>query len=417
MPSNRDMSMRYEARKREDSRYRSKHNIPCYEYHGMPDVKEKSGYYKDNQIAFWSGHIFFKVSFQSGKLRLRRYHYDNIQRPETHILTAIDVPKGLKIDSGAKVSWFYTNKLLLLRFDDFPRKGCYAIAHCSYPPEVVAHLRKTMYGFLAEQHNAAVEKYRSDDDLIDKLRTEIQTEKERNTQSHTKDRSDSGSIKKLRKKIDIEKQRTTKLHSDVEYLKYQRATQQELHERELRELEKKHKQELSTRSQTLIDERLLKSTDFTFVCNDGKQVRAPRAVLASFWPRFENENSCQEKQKNVTTLNYSSEIVELMLSNLNGCKLECTKNQAFSLMHLALTYQLPELFQKVFKKLEQKLSVTEHILAWRVAALARNQEAQDFLTMRIVSMKGKKRKRHEIESIGGDEGLEMFIRVVAQRQV
>lgn len=452
------MLLRYEARKMEDSRYRNKHNIPCNEYHAMPNVKEKSGYYKDKQIAFWSGSFFFKVIFQSGKLRLRRYQEDNIQRPETHILTDIDVPKGFKMDSGAKVSWFYTDKLLLLKFDDFPRNGCYAIAHRLYPPEVVAHLRKTMYGFLAEQHNAAVKKYRSEVESIKKLRTEIQTGEKCNTKLHAKDGSDSGLkklrteiktekaptkacnnaglieklrteietakkrdtqwltkacsdadlIKKLRKEIDIEKQRTTKLHSDVEYLEYQRVTHQQLHEQELRDLDKKHKQ----------DERLLKFTDFTFVCNNGKQIRAPKAVLASFWPRSEKliNSSCQEmQQKNEMTLNYSSEIVQLMLSDFYGFKIEFTKPQAFALLHLAVVYQLQELFQKVFmalgRQFKKNMSQSESVLIFKIMSLADQQEPKDFSSMLLaIKSNGKKRKREEYEAVGRNEALKALVK-------
>lgn len=112
------------------------------------------------------------------------------------------------------------------------------------------------------------------------------------------------------------------------------------------------------------------------------------------------------------TLDHSSDIVDLMLSDLYGRKVELTQAQEFPLMQLADMNQLSELSKIAFLKLKEsknELKVTDCIGGWRRAQTGNDEEARDIFSKLIVAKsKGKKRVREEFEAIDRDEALELF---------
>lgn len=396
----------------------------------MSNTKEKNQFYRDNQISLKvNDSTTSTISFQSGILQLTRSDAVDKAEPETHNLIDLDTPEKVRLVTGANIRWFYNKEMLYMRFCDFAEDGgCFAITHGSKLP-LVAHLPKAMYDTLAHQHDAAVDKEQSDTASREGLNKELQSAKEQ-----------CGRMKSTRHDYELQIRRRTAYHqSEVDELKTshkeeltklkEEITNERIlmeqaeslrkpfmisHERSLKKLSDDiHRNKLSTLRDS-------KFADFTIACNDGKKLRAHKNVLSSFWPFFEKmmENSCKETEEDELTLDHPSETVELMLSDLYGCKIEFTHIQAFPLVQLAGMYQLPELSQMAFKKIkhsEKKLKLSECIEGWRRARMGGHDEARDFFSKLIVAKsKGKKRAREEFEAMDKEETLELFLDSMAK---
>lgn len=330
---------------------------------------ELTSRYTNSTLQFELGDDLFVLEFAQGILELTRKDFFS-RIPGRHTWTNLSALSHIDFATDANVRWFCADAILYICFSDVP-EGCYAITLRSESPQAT-HIPKPIFENVSRYHGVV---------------RELALRKEE--------------IKKDREKLSNDRVVLSSASS-------MHALHADCLERERKKVaDSDHRNKLCT----LRDSDL---TDFSIACNDGKTLHAHKAVLAAFWPFFQTmmENTCKEKEENTLTLDYSSEIVELMLSDLYGGKLELTHTQAIPLMQLADMYQLPELSKIAFKKLKEtknELKLTDCIEGWRRARTGSDEEATDFFSKLIVAKsKGKKRGREEFETIDRDEALELF---------
>lgn len=292
----------------------------------------------------------------------------DVETHETFTLTTKKIygPAGVDLATAARLRWGCADAILYINFVDFLKgRGCYAITLRGEPPEAT-HVPKALFDALVNYATRVVDVRERSDQL-------------------TEDRGklcQAGAMYTLQRNC-LEREKKKLRESD-------------------------HRNKLSTLRDSTF-------TDFAIVCNDGKTVNVHKAVLASFWPFFRTmlENKCKETEENKLCVDYSSEIVELMVSDLYGRKIEFTHTQALPLMQLADTHRLPELFLLATEKLEEykkELKLADCIEGWRQARTGNYEEGKKFFSGLIaVKSKGKKRLRQEFESIDRDEALELFL--------
>lgn len=151
--------------------------------------------------------------------------------------------------------------------------------------------------------------------------------------------------------------------------------------------------------------------DFKIVCIDG-EIQVHQLVLSTFWPFFETmtQNKCQETEQSCLKLEYSSDVVELLVAYLYGQAKEFDHEKAIPLLEISGVYDLPDLGKlafKVIQKSEEKLVLQDCVDGWRSARLADHTEAKTFFTKLVVA-KTKSEEDTEFDVMAKDEWKELF---------
>lgn len=158
-------------------------------------------------------------------------------------------------------------------------------------------------------------------------------------------------------------------------------------------------------------------TDFVIESNDGKSVCVHKLVMNTYWPFFKTmmENTCKESVEDTLKLEYSSDVVELLVAYLYGQRFDCNFNQAFALLELAGVYQLPTLADEAFRQVKSSdtpLELHDCINGWKSARMGQHEEAKTFFTRLIVAkakpILKKKSVEAEFESVTQDETMELL---------
>lgn len=158
-------------------------------------------------------------------------------------------------------------------------------------------------------------------------------------------------------------------------------------------------------------------TDFKIVCNDEVVIPVHRAILTSFWPFFKTmmETNSKEKEDSSLHLDYSSDVVELLVADIYGQKIDFDYDQALSLLELTGLYDLPNLSAVAYEKIllsEPDLDLEDCVNGWRSARLGNHATGKTFFS-KLVKAKtppalAENEERPEFDGMTQQETLELL---------
>ncbi|KAG5357762.1 hypothetical protein CJU89_4231 [Yarrowia sp. B02] len=324
------------------------------------------------------------------------------------------VPIRSTFDSNLSIEYFVVRDILFLQYKDIRWNNVFALclnkaghSGCSINIDIynrlAAYSEKEAEG-TAEEERKDRERYLEIAELQLKLSEAAEMNKRMIAQKENE-------AKAREKKIQDEAKTT-----EMKHLQKIAELQKQLEE--AREVSKQKQEYIDALPRNeLASFRKNKNTDFSIACGDGVSIPVHRAILASFWPFFSTmmDHACKEQEEGVLRLDYESEVVELLVADLYGQKIEFGYNQALSLLEITGLYDLPDLSAMAYERIllsEPELTLEECVSGWRSARLANHAIAKTFFTKLVVAktkpVLGEEGLRPEFDGMTQEETLELF---------
>lgn len=166
---------------------------------------------------------------------------------------------------------------------------------------------------------------------------------------------------------------------------------------------------------TVLDNK--EASDFAIVCKDGERIQVHISILSSYWPFFKKMmgNDCKERSDKTLKLDFSPDIVKLMVAFIYKQQFPLTLNQAVALLQLSDMYMLPDMGELSTNTIRQKIKTEKSlevlIDGWESCREANNSELQQLFAKRIAAC--KPRDNGELfKSMDQEKLMELFFDAV-----
>lgn len=364
-----------------------------------------TGVNKEVQFHYNGGIFHIEPQEEEEYLRLEVFFCGNIVNKPARAINMghLRIPHSHYFKQGLHMRYSLIKDVLYFRYEDIKRSSIYAVG-LRKDAVFTTTITEKIYKHLSDQSERDVKK-------------------------------DSDQMKTNREKdVDLANLRVSMLTNDEKYQQKVAQLEQgakdleERHKLESAELKKQleNSREVAKQKQEYIDalprNELAsvrgKNTDFKIVCSDGAVIPVHQAILAAFWPFFNimMENKCKEKEDRTLNLDYRSDVVELLVADIYGQKIDFDFNQALSLLELTGLYDLPDLSAMAYEKIllsEPDLDLEDCVNGWRSSRLANHALGKLFFTKLVISkMKPALEKDEDLsidfEGMTQHETLELF---------
>lgn len=331
------------------------------------------------------------------------FHFNSADSCDSRFMGQLRIPSRDYFKRGLRIRYFVMKDVLYFRYEDLKYNNVYAVG--LQKDTVFAHgITEKMYTHLSRLSNLDVKKdldqqkaNRQKDVDLANLQVAIQTKDEEHQQ-----------------KIAQLEQRA----KDLEERYKREAVELKKRVEDAKEVSKQKQEYIDALPRNELASTRGKFTDFKIVCNDEVTISVHKAVLAAFWPFFNTmmENNCKENEDSTLNLDYSSDVVELLVADIYGQKIEFNFNQALSLLEITGLYDLSDLSAMAYEKIllcEPDLDLEDCVNGWRSARLGGHALGKTFFTKRVIektkpALEKDDERRSDFEGLTHEETLELF---------